>query len=99
VLFIFTDDQREDTIGALGNPHIQTPHLDELAHNGVVFTNAYCMGGFSPAVCAPSRIFSPTPAKKDITLRIVLNLHAATSVRNLIRPACWKGTRPRLRWA
>jgi arylsulfatase A-like enzyme len=58
VLFIFTDDQREDTIGALGNPHIHTPHLDELAHNGVVFTNAYCMGGFSAAVCAPSRMMT-----------------------------------------
>jgi len=58
VLFILTDDQREDTINALGNPHIQTPHLDELAHNGVVFTNAYCMGGFSAAVCAPSRMMT-----------------------------------------
>jgi arylsulfatase A-like enzyme len=58
LLFILTDDQREDTINALGNPHIQTPHLDELAHNGVVFTNAYCMGGFSAAVCAPSRMMT-----------------------------------------
>ena len=56
VLFILTDDQREDTIGALGNPHIHTPHLDELARGGVVFTNAYCMGGFSGAVCLPSRM-------------------------------------------
>jgi arylsulfatase A-like enzyme len=56
VLLIVTDDQREDTIGALGNPHIETPHLDELVRGGTVFRNAYCMGGFSAAVCTPSRM-------------------------------------------
>jgi arylsulfatase A-like enzyme len=56
VLFLFTDDQREDTVSALGNPHIKTPNLDTLANSGVVFTNAYCMGGFSAAVCLPSRM-------------------------------------------
>ncbi len=55
VLLIFTDDQREDTIAAFGNPHIQTPNLDTLAANSVVLTNMYCMGGDQPAVCAPSR--------------------------------------------
>jgi arylsulfatase A-like enzyme len=55
VLFLFTDDQREDTIHALGNPHIKTPNLDRLAQTGLVFRNAYCMGGYSGAVCLPSR--------------------------------------------
>ncbi len=55
VVFLFTDDQRADTIGALGNPHIQTPNLDTLANAGTVFRNAYCLGGNSPAVCLPSR--------------------------------------------
>lgn len=55
ILFLLTDDQRWDTIGALGNPHIQTPHLDRLVQNGFVFTNAYCMGSMVPAVCLPSR--------------------------------------------
>lgn len=55
VLFLFTDDQREDTVGALGNPHIKTPHLDKLVESGLTFRNAYCMGGYSPAVCLPSR--------------------------------------------
>ena len=58
VLFLFTDDQREDTIGALGNPHIRTPNLDRLVENGLVFRNAYCMGGFSGAVCLPSRMMT-----------------------------------------
>ncbi len=56
VLFLFTDDQREDTVAALGNPHIKTPHLDRLVGEGLVFRNAYCMGGFSGAVCLPSRM-------------------------------------------
>ena len=35
VLFIFNDDQRADTIAALGNPVIRTPNLDRLCHHGV----------------------------------------------------------------
>lgn len=55
ILFLFSDDQRADTITALGNPHIQTPHLDRLAHQGTAFTRAYCMGAQQGAVCVPSR--------------------------------------------
>ncbi len=55
VLLVVTDDQRWDTISALGNSEIQTPHLDRLVRRGVVFRNAYCMGSMIPAVCAPSR--------------------------------------------
>ena len=46
-----TDQQRWDTVGALGNPIIRTPNLDRLVRQGVTFTNAY-----SPCpVCAPAR--------------------------------------------
>lgn len=55
VLFILTDDQRFDTIRALGNDEIQTPNLDKLVQRGFTFTNTYCMGGLVPAVCTPSR--------------------------------------------
>lgn len=55
VLFLFTDDQRFDTIGALGNPHVHTPNLDALVSRGVAFRNAYIMGGTCGAVCMPSR--------------------------------------------
>jgi arylsulfatase A-like enzyme len=51
VLWVCTDQQRFDTIAALGNPHIQTPNLDRLVAGGVAFTHAFCQ---SP-VCAPSR--------------------------------------------
>ena len=55
ILFFFTDDQRFDTIHALGNEQIVTPNLDRLVENGTAFTNAYIMGGSCPAVCMPSR--------------------------------------------
>lgn len=55
VLFILTDDQRFDTIHALGNDEIHTPNLDRLAENGTAFTRAHIPGGTSGAVCMPSR--------------------------------------------
>lgn len=55
ILFFFTDDQRFDTIAALGNPAIHTPNLDRLVQRGTSFTQAHIMGGTSAAVCMPSR--------------------------------------------
>ncbi len=55
IVFLLTDDQRFDTIHALGNPDIRTPNLDELAARGTAFTHAHIPGGTSPAVCMPSR--------------------------------------------
>ena len=51
ILWICTDQQRADTIPALGNPHIRTPVLDSLVRDGVALCNAYCQ---SP-ICSPSR--------------------------------------------
>ncbi len=39
-MFIISDDQRPDTIAALGNPIIQTPNLDRLVNSGTTFTRA-----------------------------------------------------------
>ncbi|MBC8351093.1 MAG: sulfatase-like hydrolase/transferase [Planctomycetes bacterium] len=51
ILWLCTDQQRFDTIGALGNDLVQTPNIDRLVDEGVAFTQAYCQ---SP-VCTPSR--------------------------------------------
>lgn len=51
ILLIYTDQQRYDTIGALGNSVIQTPNLDRLVSEGVTFTHATTP---SP-VCMPAR--------------------------------------------
>lgn len=55
VLFVVTDDQRFDTIAALGNSEIKTPNLDKLVKRGFTFSNAFCQGAMVPAVCSPSR--------------------------------------------
>jgi len=55
VLVILSDDQRADTIQALGNPHLRTPAVDALVARGTVCDRAYCMGSMNPAVCVPSR--------------------------------------------
>ena len=51
ILWYCTDQQRYDTIGALGNPHVRTPVLDGLVESGVAFTNAYTQC----PICTPSR--------------------------------------------
>ena len=50
ILLILSDDQRWDTIGALGNSEIHTPNLDRLVARGFTFNNAYCMGSMIGAV-------------------------------------------------
>ena len=51
ILWICADQQRYDTIGALGNPHVSTPNLDRLVDQGVAFTRAYAQC----PICTPSR--------------------------------------------
>jgi len=51
ILFILTDDQRLDSMGAYGNALIHTAHLDALARRSVRFTNAHVV----MSLCSPSR--------------------------------------------
>jgi len=51
ILLLAADDQRPDTIAALGNPHIQTPNLDDLVRRGTTFNRATC----AHQLCYPSR--------------------------------------------
>ena len=51
VLLIVSDDQRPDTIHALGNAVISTPALDELARTGAAFPRAIAANPH----CVPSR--------------------------------------------
>ncbi len=50
-LVVVTDDQRPDTIAALGNPVIRTPSLDRLVRVGLTFTRAIA----PDPLCVPSR--------------------------------------------
>ena len=51
IIFIITDQQRFDTIAALGNAHMDTPHMDLLVREGVSFDNCF----ITAASCAPAR--------------------------------------------
>jgi len=51
IFLIVTDQQRYDTIRALGFDHVETPHLDRLVREGVSFSNCHVT---APS-CAPSR--------------------------------------------
>jgi arylsulfatase A-like enzyme len=51
ILFIFTDDHATHAISAYGSVINQTPHLDRIAREGMLFRNCLCTN----ALCGPSR--------------------------------------------
>ncbi|OYP33802.1 sulfatase [Rhodopirellula sp. MGV] len=51
IILIITDQQRYDTIAALGYPHVDTPHLDRLVREGVSLEQCHV----SAASCAAAR--------------------------------------------
>jgi iduronate 2-sulfatase len=51
ILLIISDDLTMNALGAYGNPAVQTPHIDRLASEGMVFHRAYSQY----PVCGPSR--------------------------------------------
>lgn len=51
VILLMTDQHRFDCLGCYGNPVIETPNIDQLASEGVVFKNGYTP---SPS-CIPAR--------------------------------------------
>lgn len=51
IVFLMLDDLGTFDLGCYGQAHIQTPHIDSIAADGMQFLNAYA----GAAVCAPSR--------------------------------------------
>lgn len=51
VLFIFTDQQQRFALSCMGNPNLETPHLDRLAQRGMLFRRCYS----NNPVCGPFR--------------------------------------------
>lgn len=74
VLFILSDDQSEEFLGASGNPYIRTPNLDRFASEGARFTRFFTaapqcvpsrtafLTGRSPVAARMGRFTSPLPA-------------------------------------
>ncbi|MEX1097074.1 MAG: sulfatase [Planctomycetales bacterium] len=51
ILFIFTDDHASHAISVYGSNINQTPHIDRLATEGMLFRNCFCTN----SICGPSR--------------------------------------------
>ena len=85
ILFLWTDQQRPDTIGAYGNPLIRTPHLDRLASAGTLFEQAYC----AQPVCSPSRgsvLTGVYPHTHGVTSNSMTLPMEATTIAERLRP-------------
>src|SRR4051812_33922816 len=51
ILLILADDHRHAAAGFMGHPYLETPHLDRMSRDGVVFENAFV----TTSLCSPSR--------------------------------------------
>lgn len=51
LVFLMADDQCTYSLGCYGTPGVETPHLDQLARDGIVFDNHYD----TTAICMASR--------------------------------------------
>ena len=51
IIFILTDDHRWNALGVMGHPFVETPHMDRLAREGILFENAFV----TTSLCSPSR--------------------------------------------
>ena len=77
-VFIFADDLGWGDLGCYGNQQIKTPTLDELAKNGVLFTQFYVNG----SVCSPSRAAIMT---SQFPARLGIHGHFASHQQNKAR--------------
>jgi N-acetylglucosamine-6-sulfatase len=51
VIVIYIDELRADALGITGHPFVKTPHIDQLAKEGIIMRKAYV----TTPLCGPSR--------------------------------------------
>jgi arylsulfatase A-like enzyme len=69
ILFVFSDQHSAHTMSCAGDPNIETPNFDQLAHEGIRFANAYA----NTPLCSPFRACLYTG--QYITTHGVTSLH------------------------
>ena len=76
IIFLLADDLRYNSLGCMGNPVIKTPAIDQLAHRGTLFTNAYV----TTSICSISRatLFSGQYAARHGILDFISNFSDST---------------------
>lgn len=80
IVFVFIDDMGYADPSCFGNPHVKTPHIDQLAADGLRLTNFYV----NSPICSPSRVAVTTgqyPARWKI--HSYLNTRAGNRSRGM----------------
>lgn len=86
IIFILVDDMGWKDLGCYGNPFNETPNIDKLANQGILFTQAYS----ACPVCSPTRASILTgkyPARLQLTNFLV---GEKTDDMSPVLPAKWK---------
>jgi len=91
IILIIADDLAWDDLGCYGHPHIKTPNIDQLAKDGMRFTNAF----LTTSSCSPSRssiITGKYPHQTDAEqLHWPLPAEQITFVEKLKEVGYWTG--------
>lgn len=82
-VFILTDDQSYGYLGCTGNEIVQTPNIDRMAEEGILFDNAHV----TSAICTPSRV---SILLSQHERRHNVNFNSGTSVA----PEAWANSYP-----
>ena len=83
ILFVFTDDHASHAISAYGSKINQTPHIDRLAREGMLFRNCFCTN----SICGPSRAVVLTGKHSHLNGQRVNGDYASTG-RSRRFPSC-----------
>jgi arylsulfatase A-like enzyme len=91
IVFVLTDDQRWNTLGCMGDSRIQTPNVDRLGGQGVLFENSFV----TTAICCASRasIFSGLHERSHGCVDFATSLHGEdrpNTYYNLLRKAGYR---------
>ncbi len=83
IVLILTDNHGAWTLGCYGNEDVRTPHLDQLATEGALFTRAYSVN----PVCSPTRASILTglmPSQHGIQFPVGNSLMMGPEARNTL---------------